>query len=45
MKFFDRPFYFRHQVTKALRKISKESWPQGPGFGYLQREFALLKIY
>jgi len=26
-------------------EISKESWPKGPGFGYPQRGFALLKIH
>jgi hypothetical protein len=28
-----------------MGKGSKESWPGGPGFGYPQRGFALLKVH
>jgi len=50
---FNTRFIFRKEEKKQIAAMagtgesyrSKESWPRGPGFGYPQREFALLKVH
>jgi len=42
-------FYYPYQSlpdsSSSAKEGSKESWPRGPGFGYPQKEFALLKVH